>query len=270
MTELDAVNRRGWDSRSVTEDYGTRTSVWQVERVIFDRYREHLTGKRILDMGCGTGRTTAELLKFSADYVGIDYSPGMIARFARRFPRVRVQRADMRDLSGFADGAFDFVLCSFNGLDYMPHAGRLQALAEVRRVLAGTGLFVFSAHNRAFPGVAEAPRVPWSRRPLATLRALGGYLLDARNRRRLGHLQVFTPEYAILNDCAHHYSLLTYYIGRAQQTEQLRQAGFELLEAYDRGAARIEPDGPDRHSSFIYYVARKAASEAAGGTQPCR
>jgi ubiquinone/menaquinone biosynthesis C-methylase UbiE len=42
-------------------------------------------------------------------------------------------------LSRFPAGWFDFVLFSYNGIDFVDHAGRLQVLKEIARVLASGG-----------------------------------------------------------------------------------------------------------------------------------
>lgn len=56
-----------------------------------------------------------------------------------------------RDLSQFRTASFDLILFSFNGIDYLSHAGRLKALTEIRRVLAIGGVFVFSSDNHRSP-----------------------------------------------------------------------------------------------------------------------
>jgi len=262
VESLANVNRRSWSSRSVVADYRARDAVWEVERVIFERYRYALLGKRLLDLGCGAGRTTAALLKYSRDYTGVDYAPRMVAAFRKKFPQVRIENLDMRDLSLLGAAAFDFALCSFNGLDYMAHSDRLKTLREIHRVLVDSGLFVFSAHNRNFHHAGTPPRLDLKGTPAEIVRQLLSFVLDWWHYRRNRRWQVFTEEYALINDCAHHYSLVTYYIDRQHQAEQLRATGFELLETFDRKGNLLPPDTRDAHSSFLYYVARKVALPA--------
>jgi len=64
-----------------------------------------------------------------------------------RYPDREFRQVDARDLSAFADESFDFVLFSYNGLDCVGHADRLQVLAEVHRVVRPGGVFMFSSHN---------------------------------------------------------------------------------------------------------------------------
>ena len=105
----------------------------------------------MLDVGVGGGRTTVHFAPLVGSYVGIDYSETMIAACRERFEetpgQLTFQVEDVRSLPAFGDGSFDFVLFSYNGLDYIPHDGRREALAEIRRVLGRGGRFALSTHN---------------------------------------------------------------------------------------------------------------------------
>ena len=69
--------------------------------------------------------------------------------------------------------------------------------------------------------------------------------------------EVITDEYAIINDNAHGYSLLTYYITISEQIKQLEGEGFRQIEAYDMEGHPVDAgyDFP-----WTYYLARKPAS----------
>lgn len=119
---------------------------------------EHLTepGARVLDVGCGAGRTTRPLHERGFDVVGIDLSEEMIRTARTLFPGIDFRVGDATDLSFPAD-RFEYVLFSHNGLDYIhPERKRLQALSELHRVLVPGGTLVFSTHNTwyRFPAVA--------------------------------------------------------------------------------------------------------------------
>ncbi len=92
--------------------------------------------KRILDVGCGSGRYLSRLREAfpRAEVVGVDLSPGML----EALPEPTVL-ADVTDLP-FKDGSADAVLA----MHMLYHVPRLQAaLDELERVLApGGALFV--------------------------------------------------------------------------------------------------------------------------------
>jgi SAM-dependent methyltransferase len=68
-------------------------------------------GQRVLDVGCGTGALTAELVgRLSADRVSaVDPSEAFVASMREQFPEVDVRRATAEDLP-FSDGSFDTTL----------------------------------------------------------------------------------------------------------------------------------------------------------------
>ena len=117
-----------------------------VERQIF---KEVFSGTplRVLDLGCGTGRTTVHLKQLGHDVVGVDLSSAMINRAREKHPDIDFRVMNATELE-FTDASFDAALFSFNGLDCIyPEAKRWQAVAEVRRVLRPAGRFVLSSHN---------------------------------------------------------------------------------------------------------------------------
>lgn len=88
-----------------------------------------------LEVGCGTGVITAELVRLGVRrVVGLDLDAAMLA-FARREAAVRWLQGDAHALP-FADGAFDLVVCHYLLL-WLTRPAR--ALAEMARVTAAGG-----------------------------------------------------------------------------------------------------------------------------------
>jgi SAM-dependent methyltransferase len=88
----------------------------------------------------------------------------MVAAARDAAPDLELIEGDAADLGAFADGSFDVVVFSFNGIDCL-HPDRLRhaCLAEVARVLVADGTFVVSAHDPA--AVVVRPR-RWRGEPL--------------------------------------------------------------------------------------------------------
>ena len=90
-----------------------------------------LTGKRVLDVGCGAGRFAEVALAAGAHVVALDYSSAVDACWAnfRLQPRLNVVQGDIYCLP-FKPGSFDFVYC-FGVLQHTPDArGAFMSLAS--------------------------------------------------------------------------------------------------------------------------------------------
>lgn len=117
-------------------------------------------GERVLDVACGTGvvtRAVAGITGPDAPPVGLDILPGMLEVARSIEPAIDWRQGDAAELP-FADGSFDRVLCQY-GLMFFPD--RVQALAEMRRVLRPGGRLALSVWNglEHNPGYAEKVQV---------------------------------------------------------------------------------------------------------------
>lgn len=73
----------------------------------------------------------------------MDYVCEMVTECQRKFPDVRFEHGDARDLSRYEDGSFYLVMFSLNGISMVDHQGRMKILKEVYRILAPGGSFLF-------------------------------------------------------------------------------------------------------------------------------
>lgn len=90
-------------------------------------------GERILDLGCGTGALTAEIASRGAEVLGVDRSEEMIAQARMKFPALRFEVADGRELRlKDEEAGFDAVF-SNAVLHWIPEAE--EVIARVARVL---------------------------------------------------------------------------------------------------------------------------------------
>ena len=98
-------------------------------------------GRRVLDVGCGTGHHLSLFRQRGYDVVGTDGSEEMVALARASNPGVTIAQGDVEKLS-FGPGEFDVVLC-IEVLRYLP---RLTAcLREMARVLRPDGVCLATA-----------------------------------------------------------------------------------------------------------------------------
>jgi len=101
-----------------------------------------LTGKELLDYGCGMGEEAVYLAKLGAKVTAIDISEVGVATLKRRAEhhKLDIRAFEMRcDPTSFADASFDRVY----GMGILHHIGIEPGLAEVWRVLRPGGIGVF-------------------------------------------------------------------------------------------------------------------------------
>jgi SAM-dependent methyltransferase len=79
------------------------------ERRHLDRMLTHAPGRRVLDLGCGSGRPIAQyLVDRRCEVTGVDGAPAMVALFRRNVPQAEALVADMRGLE--LGESFDAIL----------------------------------------------------------------------------------------------------------------------------------------------------------------
>jgi ubiquinone/menaquinone biosynthesis C-methylase UbiE len=122
---------------------------------------------RVLELGCGAGDLSLELLRRGARLTALDLSPGMVELAAARAARFR-PGADARFVEGAAertglpDASFDVVA----GKWVLHHVDVAGAAAEVRRLLAPGGRTVFFENQDRNPLLRLARRRLWGSRRL--------------------------------------------------------------------------------------------------------
>lgn len=103
---------RGYDRTNVVMTAGN-DALW---RAATTRAVAPKRGERILDLGAGTGSSSASLAASGAEVVAADFSPGMLAEGRRRHGRIQnlsFVQADATDLP-FGDDEFDAVTMSYS------------------------------------------------------------------------------------------------------------------------------------------------------------
>jgi ubiquinone/menaquinone biosynthesis C-methylase UbiE len=153
-------------------DFGPLASTYDALRPVDANWHElyellvregDLRGRRVLEVGCGTGRLAAELAAVARIWA-VDTSPEMLEQARRNAPsKVGFRQASADDLP-FRDGWFERVVARL----VIHLLDRPRAFAEWRRVLAPDGRAVIAtfdpAHfdgywlNRLFPSLEAIDR----------------------------------------------------------------------------------------------------------------
>ena len=233
------------------------------EVTVLSELREKLRDMKMLDIGVGAGRTTGHFACLVEEYVGIDYSPSMIAAAQKKFQnypkKISLLTMDARNITFFPDGYFDFVLFSYCGIDYVGHEDRLKIFSEIRRLLRKGGFFSFSTHNLNYFKQGCSVRlsglfrdIPWRLSFLLTNRLLNKEVwLILRNSSK-------DPQYLIINEPEPpHYTLKPYIVTPVEQFKQLNASGFASIRVYSKEDG-TEIKNPSNAKSIYLFILSQA------------
>jgi SAM-dependent methyltransferase len=208
-----------------------------------------LRGDRLLDVGCGTGKSFIPMRDRGWNVVGCDLSPAMLEIAREKVgPEVRLEVADVRGLPKFGD--FDLVWALNDTLNNVLGTEELQAaLQGMKRNLAATGMLLFDLNTLALHQAIHAPGVShrdegsrtmvWT--GLATGKIESGSTCEARfevdgdpNATHI-HRQRHFPEAEVL--------------------KAIEASGLECLEVWgDYEGEQDQPLDEGRHQKAIYVV----------------
>jgi SAM-dependent methyltransferase len=225
-------------------------------------HRHGLSGRRLLDVGCGTGKSFLPMLERGWEVTACDISPSMLdlAR-AKAGPAARLSVADMRELPVF--GEFDLVWCLDDAVNYLLSAEELKrALSGMRANLVPGGLLMFDVNclqaYRTF--FAEEQRVERGGRRLiwrgqGSAKTPPGSINEARFEVEPGGGFESTGEGGDVETHVHRQR----HFPEAEVREGLAQAGLECLDVYGHGfdAVPKQPVEELVHSKAVY-IARRA------------
>jgi ubiquinone/menaquinone biosynthesis C-methylase UbiE len=205
LTPQEDMNLKAFSCEYAVKELYNAKGFTGLEKYLVDKYFK--AGSRILDIGCGTGRTTAPLKDMGMDVIGIDLSPDMIRSAGEKRTDIDYRVMNACELE-FADASFDHVLFSFNGIDCIhPEEKREECLKEVFRVLKNGGTFIFSSHN--------ALGIPRNRESMKT------FLKNLLSLRVFGHYR---------EEDSPSGKLYLYYGVPAMEKKMLSRLGFEVME----------------------------------------
>jgi SAM-dependent methyltransferase len=254
---MSTNNLKTYNSASVVKWYKQLDTITLVERSVFENNKELIKQSSFLDIGIGGGRTTRYLIDKCKNYVGIDYSKEFVDNIKITFPKADLRFMDARDLSAFNDNSFDFINFSFNGIDYVDLADRVKIFSEIYRVLKPGGVFFFSTHNK---GHESFNRLPWLNKKnnlitnFKTFVKLSFFILRHLNKKKE---EVYSNDYAIINDSAHNFNLLTFYTSPVFLKKQLYDNKFTSVELLLKNGDKTINNKPD---DWIFVTCKKLIS----------
>ena len=123
----------------------------------YDTYAELLSlaangisGKKILDIGCGTGLLSVKLAKMGGDVTGVDLSPDMLQIAKDRATSLNMPitfvNQPMQQLEGFK--SFDAAVIAIDSLNYVTRQEEVvQTLKNVYDALKVGGVLLFDVHS---------------------------------------------------------------------------------------------------------------------------
>ena len=232
LQAIQGIVRTTYEHPSIVSRY-TTVGLWPAEEILVLDYVPE--GARVLDLGCGAGRTAVALAEMGLDVVGIDTSASMVeaAREQARLAGVSVsfQVMDAMVLD-FPDASFDVAFYSYNGIELLPgRRGKLLMFESVARVLKPEGRLIFSSHSPFAANAYAATRLS------AFLKLCAGRLFGVPVREReLGerfvdadweeakYLQILPP--SVLKRMAAANGLETVYFNTRLRIESGRDFGF--------------------------------------------
>lgn len=172
--------------------------------------------KRVLDLGCGTGRWAVPLALQGYDVIGVDLSPDLLSQLNQKAATAGVSvpcvQANLVELDCLVDESCDAAICLFSTLGMVNgRKNRLCMLRHVARILRPGGRLLVHAHNR-WQNLWHSPGRRW---------LLANLAQTLRGRAEWGD-RIFSDR-GVQQLFLHIYS-------RRELHQELRRAGFQIVE----------------------------------------
>jgi ubiquinone/menaquinone biosynthesis C-methylase UbiE len=100
---------------------------------------EHVKGRKAIDFGCGTGRSTRFLQELGFKVVGVDISEDMIRKAREIDPKGDYRLIEEGNLNQFGDDAYDLVMSVFAFDNISTMEKKVRNLKQFRRLLKNDG-----------------------------------------------------------------------------------------------------------------------------------
>ena len=117
--------------------------------------------KQVLELGCGTGIFTKEIVKTNNKIIAIDISKDLLAKAKKKVCSKNVTfKLEDAQKTSFKNNYFDYVI----GSSVFHHLNVDLAIKEIKRILKPGGKFIFTEPNMLNPQIAIERNIPFMRK----------------------------------------------------------------------------------------------------------
>ncbi|MBS2969769.1 class I SAM-dependent methyltransferase [Metabacillus sp. KIGAM252] len=215
------------------------------------------TGRKVMDLACGTGEITVLLHEKGYEMTGADLSEDMLALAIQKAEEKRMPipffQQDMREMEGH-DLAYDAVIINCDSLNYLLEEQDVQsAFKSVVEMLHDNGLFLFDIHSiykmkhilagSTFADAGDDVSLIWQ-------------CFEGEKKHSVEHELTF-----FVKDDEERYSRIDeFHQQRTYETGEiflwLKDAGFEVLECF----GDFQPGAVSEEAERIFFAARKTSN----------
>lgn len=108
-------------------------------------YKEYFSGKgKCLDLGCGIGQYSKELIKYGYEVVSADISDIALNK-VKEFNN-NIKKIDMRENLPFEDNTFDLIFANLS-IHYFSDEDTKRLMLDIKRILKKDALFIGSVNG---------------------------------------------------------------------------------------------------------------------------
>ncbi len=211
--------------------------------------RKGLTGNRLLDLGCGTGKSTLPLVDRGWEATAVNLSPGMLRRLkSKAGDQVSVQQADVAALPKL--GEFDLVLSLGDVMNYTAAQGGFEeALEGIAQNLARTGLALFDLNTLHSYGTLFAQKDVKPVNGVTTT-----WIGQVAGQATAGKSAAATMEFATSDGRKFSSTHRQRHVSETEAISSMAEAGLECVAVYghDYSGALEQPLDQHRHTKGIF------------------
>jgi ubiquinone/menaquinone biosynthesis C-methylase UbiE len=138
--------REYWDAH---QSYSSDTLAWP-HALFLRMLKPSLPGKRVLELGCGTGALSAELASTAASVTAIDFSEAMLEAARVRFAHQRNLKFVSADILELELGERFDIVCGLAMLHEIDAGDYPKLIGSLKRHMAGSSSFGWFQENSFF------------------------------------------------------------------------------------------------------------------------